>query len=273
MSQHTAPPHPSAERLADVGAEETATTHFGFRTVAEDQKSDMVRAVFNAVAPKYDLMNDLMSAGVHRLWKAALVDWLSPRPGQTIIDVAGGTGDIAFRLLDRMHGQADACATPVTICDINPDMLGVGRNRALDQGRLEGLAWVCGNAEALPVPDMSFDAYTIAFGLRNVTHIDRALAEGRRVLKPGGRFMCLEFSKVLVPLLDKLYDAYSFHVLPWLGGMVAGDREAYRYLAESIRRFPDQQTLATHMATAGLAQVKVRNLSGGIAALHSGWRI
>jgi len=264
MTHEPSQPHASAERPEDAG-----TTHFGFRTVAETEKSGMVRAVFDAVAPKYDLMNDLMSAGIHRLWKGAMVDWLAPRAGQAVVDVAGGTGDIAFRLLDRM-GEG---ALPVTVCDINAEMLGVGRNRAVDRGRLHGVNWVCGNAETLPFPDMSFDAYTIAFGLRNVTHIEAALAEGRRVLKPGGRLLCLEFSKVLVPVLDTLYDAYSFRVLPWLGGMVAGDREAYRYLAESIRRFPDQQGLATRMTSVGLEQVKVRNLSGGIAALHSGWRI
>jgi len=249
-------------------------THFGFQTVSEAEKAGMVRAVFDTVAPKYDLMNDLMSAGVHRLWKAALIDWLAPRAGQTIIDVAGGTGDIAFRMLDRMGDKSEGAAElpPVTVCDINAEMLNVGRNRAIDRGRLQGLRWVCGNAEALPFPDMSFDAYTIAFGLRNVTHIDKALAEGRRVLKPGGRLICLEFSKVLAPVLDKVYDAYSFRVLPWLGGMVAGDRDAYRYLAESIRKFPDQQALATRMTDAGFGQVKVRNLSGGIAAMHSGWR-
>ncbi len=259
------PPHPDDQ----VGEGESPTTHFGFRTVAEAEKSGMVRAVFDAVAPKYDLMNDLMSAGIHRLWKSAMVDWLAPRPGQAIIDVAGGTGDIAFRLLDRMGDNA----RPVTICDINAEMLSAGRNRAVDQGRLTGVNWICGNAEALPFPDMSFDAYTIAFGLRNVTVIDQALTEARRVLKPGGRMLCLEFSQVLVPVLDKLYDAYSFQVLPWLGGLIANDREAYRYLAESIRRFPDQPALAARLKAAGLEQVKVRNLSGGIAALHSGWRI
>ncbi len=248
---------------------DSGTTHFGFRTVAEDEKAGMVRAVFDAVAPKYDLMNDLMSAGVHRLWKAAMVDMLAPRPGEAILDMAGGTGDIAFRLLDRI-GTSGA---PITVCDINAAMLGVGRDRAIDRGKLEGLSWACANAETLPYPDMTFDAYTIAFGLRNVTHIDVALAEARRVLKPGGRFLCLEFSKVVVPILDKLYDTYSFSVLPWLGQLVAGDREAYKYLAESIRRFPDQNALAERMKAVGLTHVKVRNLSGGIAALHLGWRI
>ena len=245
------------------------TTHFGFRTVGEDEKEGLVRQVFDAVAPKYDLMNDLMSVGVHRLWKAAMVDMLAPRAGEAILDMAGGTGDIAFRLLDRMGSEG----APVTVSDINAAMLGVGRDRAIDRGKLTGLSWCCANAEILPYGDMTFDAYTIAFGLRNVTHIDTALAEARRVLKPGGRFLCLEFSKVIVPVLDKLYDAYSFSVLPWLGEFVAGDREAYKYLAESIRRFPDQTALAERMKAAGLSHVQVRNLSGGIAALHLGWRI
>lgn len=258
---------------ADHTPGETGTTHFGFKTVAEDEKAGMVRAVFDAVAPKYDLMNDLMSAGVHRLWKAAMIDWLAPRAGQSIVDVAGGTGDIAFRMRDRMEESQSDKPSAVTVCDINAEMLNVGRNRAIDRGRLTDFTWVCGNAETLPFPDMSFDAYTIAFGLRNVTHIDKALAEGRRVLKPGGRLLCLEFSKVLAPVLDKLYDAYSFRVMPWLGGLVAGDRDAYRYLAESIRRFPDQNALAARMTAVGFNQVKVRNLSGGIAAMHSGWRI
>lgn len=245
------------------------TTHFGYRTVAEDEKVHLVRGVFDSVASKYDLMNDLMSAGVHRLWKAAMVDWLAPRSGQTFIDVAGGTGDIATRILERVGAEAG----PMTVCDINHEMISVGRDRAIDSGRLSGMRWVCGDAEKLPFPDMSFDAYTIAFGLRNVTRIDVALAEARRVLKPGGRFMCLEFSRVVVPVLDKLYDAYSFSVLPALGSMVTGDAESYRYLAESIRKFPSQSELLTRMAGAGMKECKMRNLSGGIAAIHSGWRI
>jgi len=245
------------------------TTHFGYRTVAETEKAQLVRGVFDAVASKYDVMNDLMSAGVHRLWKAAMVDWLAPRPGQAIVDVGGGTGDIAARIIAR----TGATAGPVTVCDINHDMIKVGRDRAFDKGQLAGISWVCGDAERLPFPDMSFDAYTIAFCLRNVTRIDAALSEARRVLKPGGRFVCLEFSRVVVPGLDKLYDAYSFSVLPNLGGMVAGDKDAYRYLAESIRTFPAQNELLARMDAAGLRQNKVRNLSGGIAALHAGWRI
>jgi demethylmenaquinone methyltransferase/2-methoxy-6-polyprenyl-1,4-benzoquinol methylase len=245
------------------------TSHFGYRTVGEDEKAHLVREVFDSVAPKYDLMNDLMSAGVHRLWKAAMVDWLAPRTGQSLIDVGGGTGDIAARILSRIGAGAGA----VTVCDINHEMIRVGRDRAIDAGRLEGLGWVCGDAERLPFPDMSFDAYTIAFCLRNVTRIDAALAEARRVLKPGGRFLCLEFSRVVLPVLNRVYDVYSFSVLPALGRMVTGNADAYRYLAESIRRFPSQSELLTRMGDAGLKQCKVRNLSGGIAALHSGWRV
>ena len=255
-------PHTQREELPDGSA------HFGFRTVPEDEKIGLVRGVFDAVAPKYDLMNDLMSAGVHRLWKSAMINCLAPRKSEAIADLAGGTGDIAFRIL----GQIGRGAFPVTVCDINTEMLGFGRDRAINRGYLSGLNWVCGNAESLPFPDMRFDACTIAFGLRNVTHIDKALIEARRVLKPGGRFLCLEFSKVVLPMLDKLYDAYSFAILPKLGEVIAGDRQAYTYLAESIRRFPDQQSLVAHMAAAGFSQIKVQNLSGGIAAIHTGWR-
>jgi demethylmenaquinone methyltransferase/2-methoxy-6-polyprenyl-1,4-benzoquinol methylase len=248
------------------------TTHFGFRTVPTAEKAGLVRGVFDAVAPRYDLMNDLMSAGVHRLWKRALIARLSPRPGEALLDVAGGTGDIALRIVEAVGTDA-ARAHPVTVCDINAEMLRVGRDRALDRGLVDELRWSCGNAEALPFPDMAFDAYTIAFGLRNVTDTAKALREARRVLRPGGRFLCLEFSHVAVPAVEKLYDAYSFNMLPWLGRMVAGNPDAYRYLAESIRRFPDQKNLVALMNVAGFAQVSFRNLSGGIAAIHAGWRI
>jgi len=241
------------------------TTDFGFRTVPETEKASLVGDVFSSVAPRYDLMNDLMSLGVHRLWKGVMMDWLAPRPGMTLIDVGGGTGDIAFRFLDRGGG-------PVTVVDVNDEMLAIGRDRALDRGVLDGIRWLPGDAESLPVPDASFDAYVAAFSLRNVTRLERALAEARRVLKPGGRFLCLEFSRVVVPVLDRLYDAYSFKVLPALGQWVAGDRDAYLYLAESIRRFPGQDAFARMIAEAGLGPVKVRNLSGGIVALHSAWR-
>lgn len=251
------------------------TTHFGFETVATPAKVSRVREVFDTVAPKYDLMNDLMSGGVHRLWKDSFADQLAPGPNWSIIDVAGGTGDIAFRLLDRMQSHSGDRPTSgsITVCDINEAMLSHGRDRALDKGKLTGLDWTVGNAESLPFPDMYFDAYTIAFGLRNVTNIDSALCEARRVLKPGGRFLCLEFSQVILPGLDKLYDTYSFSVLPRLGKLVANDSAAYQYLAESIRQFPKQNELARRMEQAGLKRVAHRNLAGGIAAVHSGWRL
>jgi demethylmenaquinone methyltransferase / 2-methoxy-6-polyprenyl-1,4-benzoquinol methylase len=241
------------------------TTHFGFRTVATEDKAGLVRDVFESVASRYDLMNDLMSLGIHRLWKKAFIDWLRPRPGMQLLDVGGGTGDIAFAFLER-GGAA------VTVCDVNTEMLAVGRDRAIDRGLLDGLEWTCGNAEDLPFPDSGFDAYTISFCLRNVTDIPAALREAKRVLKPGGRFMCLEFSQVILPVLDKLYDSWSFRVLPALGERIAGNRDAYQYLAESIRRFPDQETFAEMIAEAGLSRVTYRNLSGGIAAMHSAWR-
>jgi demethylmenaquinone methyltransferase/2-methoxy-6-polyprenyl-1,4-benzoquinol methylase len=246
------------------------TASFGFRDVPEAEKEGLVREVFSSVAARYDLMNDLMSAGVHRIWKDAMVEWLNPRPGWRVLDVAGGTGDIAFRIADMAKlrgGEAD-----VTVCDINAQMLGEGVRRAAEKNE-SAIQWVCGDAEKLPVPDNHFDAYTIAFGIRNVTHLDVALREAFRVLKPGGRFLCLEFSKVEVPGLDTLYDAYSFKLLPKIGGMVAGDAQSYRYLAESIRRFPPQAEFSRMIGEAGLSQVKLRNLSGGIAAMHSAFKI
>ena len=240
-------------------------TRFGDRVVGEDEKAGLVRGVFESVAPRYDLMNDLMSAGVHRLWKRQMVAAVKPRTGHHVVDVAGGTGDIAFRLMEQ--------GASVTLVDINPAMLDVGRDRAYDRGLIDNLAWVCGDAEALPVSDGSADAYTIAFGIRNVTHIDRALEEARRVLKPGGRFACLEFSQVVLPVLDRAYQVYSDTVLPRLGGIVAGDPDSYRYLVESIRRFPDQDGFAQMINDAGLAHVKVVNLTGGVAALHTAWRL
>jgi len=242
-----------------------ATTHFGFRTVPVSAKRSMVGAVFASVAPRYDLMNDLMSGGIHRLWKSAMLDWLNPQPDMSLLDVGGGTGDIALRFLERGGGS-------VVVVDINREMLAVGRDRAIDRGRVAALDWVCGDAERLPVADASVDAFTIAFAIRNVTHIGAALAEARRVLKPGGRFLCLEFSRVSLPVLDRLYDAYSFRMLPALGRVVARDADSYRYLAESIRRFPPQEVFAEMIRAAGLDLVRWRNLSGGIAALHSAWR-
>jgi demethylmenaquinone methyltransferase / 2-methoxy-6-polyprenyl-1,4-benzoquinol methylase len=257
---------PSTDEPFAASAEaEEATTHFGFQTVRAGDKSSLVGAVFDSVASRYDLMNDLMSGGVHRAWKAAMLDWLNPRPTQRLLDVGGGTGDIAFRFLDRGGGD-------VVVVDINREMLSVGRDRAIDRGMLRGLDWVCGDAERLPVADASVDAFTIAFAIRNVTRIEAALAEARRVLKPGGRFLCLEFSRVALPMLDRLYDGYSFRVLPLLGRVVARDAEAYRYLAESIRRFPPQERFAQMISAAGLDLVQWRNFSGGIVALHSAWR-
>ncbi len=252
-------------------SDDRSTTHFGYAQVPVGEKTARVRDVFDSVASRYDLMNDLMSAGVHRLWKSVFVDQLNPRPGMEIVDVAGGTGDIARRILARCNDEAS-----VTICDINANMLTAGRDRAIDRGGLAGggaANLVCGDAEQLPFADASLDACTIAFGLRNVTHIDKALAEARRVLKPGGRFLCLEFSRVVVPLLAKIYNRYSFTVLPQIGALVARDRDAYVYLAESIRKFPPQDELAAMLGEADFGQVSYRNLSGGIAAIHSAWRI
>jgi len=244
------------------------TASFGYRDVPAPEKAGMAREVFASVAPRYDLMNDLMSAGVHRLWKNTLVDVLNPRPGEKFLDVAGGTGDVAFRIARRQGERPD-----VTICDINPAMLEVGRDRAVDRGLLQGLTWTTGDAEDLPFPDRSFDGYTIAFGLRNVTDIDKALSEACRVLKPGGRFYCLEFSKVTSAPVARAYDAYSERALPFFGRLVARDAESYRYLHESIRRFPPQRELADRMRRAGFARVAWRNMTLGVVALHSGWRI
>lgn len=245
-------------------------TSFGFRDVPEAEKEGLVREVFSSVARKYDLMNDLMSAGVHRLWKDSMVEWLNPRPGWNVLDVAGGTGDIAFRIADLVRARGGEAK--ITVCDINDDMVREGIRRAEAKGE-RAITWLTGDAEALPIADSSMDAYTIAFGIRNVTHIDRALNEARRVLKPGGRFLCLEFSRVEAPGLDSVYESYAMNVLPRLGKLVAGDSEAYRYLAESIRRFPPQAAFAKMIEKAGLARVKVRNLMGGIAAMHSAWKI
>ena len=257
----------SPDQPADTASGET---DFGFRRVPAAEKAPLVRALFDSVAPRYDLMNDLMSAGIHRWWKAEMVRALRPRPGQRLVDVAGGTGDIARRALPQLD---PAQGGGVIICDANWQMLELGRARALDDGIVAGLDWLCGDAEALPFADRSFDLYTIAFGLRNVTRIDRALAEARRVLKPGGRFLCLEFTPATVPALQPLYDFYSFQVLPLLGRVVAGNRDAYAYLAESIRRFPAQGALSGMIAAAGLDRPQFRNLTGGVAALHSAWRL
>ncbi|HTI85154.1 MAG TPA: class I SAM-dependent methyltransferase [Alphaproteobacteria bacterium] len=248
---------------------------FGFRRVPERDKEPLVRAIFESVAPRYDLMNDLMSGGLHRLWKATLVNTLRPRPNMKVLDVAGGTGDIAFRILDAMGGPARCTAAGghVTVADINAAMLAVGRSRAEERGSAQAMTFVTADAERLPFEDGSADAFTIAFGIRNVTHIENVLLEARRVLRPGGRFLCLEFSRPMLPLLGPIYDRYSFAVIPWLGERVAGDRAAYQYLVESIRRFPEQARFARMIEDAGLARVTVRNLAGGIVALHGAWRL
>ena len=252
-----------------------AWAQFGDRLVPREAKVRLVREVFDNVAARYDLMNDLMSGGVHRLWKDRLVAWLNPRPPMHVLDVAGGTGDVARRIHDqfRRHGSGHDRPGRVVVCDINPAMVENGRDRALDHGVLTDLEWLCGDAEALPCRDRTFDAFTIAFGLRNVTDIPRALSEARRVLKPGGRLLCLEFSRIVVPALEPLYEAYAQHLLPRIGQVVTGHGDAYRYLVESIRRFPDQDRLAELMSEAGFARARYRNLSGGIAALHSAWRL
>ena len=242
------------------------TVDFGFRSVKPDEKAGLVRAVFDSVASRYELMYDLMSLGIHRIWKQIFISDLQPRPGHTLLDLAGGTGDISFGWLKRGGG-------PVFLTDINRSMLSIGRDRALNQGFSNDITLTVADAEKLPFPDRCVDRVSIAFGLRNCTDKPAVLREARRVLRPGGRFLCLEFSRVTVYALTRFYDAWSFKVLPRLGRMVAGDADSYQYLAESIRMFPDQETLAGMMRDAGLARVKLRNLSGGIAAIHSGWRL
>jgi demethylmenaquinone methyltransferase / 2-methoxy-6-polyprenyl-1,4-benzoquinol methylase len=244
------------------------TTHFGYETVPEAEKARRVQGVFTSVASRYDLMNDAMSLGIHRIWKDAMLDWLAPRPGMTLLDVAGGTGDIAFRFLERVKGEGS-----VTVLDMTESMLTEGRARGRAQGIGGKLDWIAGDAMALPLAGSSFDAYTISFGIRNVTRIEDAIAEAYRVLRPGGRFLVLEFSQVPNSLLRKAYDAYSFRVIPRLGQTLANDRASYQYLVESIRRFPDQETFAGMIRRPGFGQVSWRNLSMGIAALHSGWKI
>ena len=246
------------------------STHFGLRQVPLADKQALVDDVFHSVAHRYDLMNDLMSFGLHRAWKDALVTAVNPPKSRpfALLDIAGGTGDVALRVIEA--GGKD---TRATVCDINSDMLAVGRERAAARSHADAVTFTEANAEALPFKDRSFDAATIAFGIRNVPRIDRALAEAFRVLKIGGRFLCLEFSAVNVPGLDTLYDAYSFNVIPALGRVVAGDAESYRYLVESIRRFPKPQPFADMLRTAGFARVSYQLMTGGIVALHSGWRL
>ncbi len=252
-------------------SDEPAQTSFGYRQVPEERRQDLVNRVFAAVAERYDLMNDLMSGGLHRLWKDDLIAWLNPPRGDRsfrLLDVAGGTGDVAIR-----YARASGANATAVLCDISPEMIDVGRRRVSAAGLEPRITFAQGNAEALPFPDRSFDAYTIAFGIRNVTHIETALAEAYRVLKTGGRFLCLEFSQVQVPILDRLYDFHSFEVIPRLGAIAAGEADAYRYLVESIRKFPNQTRFADMIRAAQFARVSHRNLTGGIAAMHSGWKI
>ena len=244
-----------------------STTHFGFQTVPEGDKAGMVHGVFTRVASKYDIMNDVMSMGIHRVWKDAMMDWLAPRPGQRLLDVAGGTGDVSFRFLGRAPGAH------ATVCDMTESMLVEGRHRAEADRMAERLDWVVGDAMALPFADNSFDVYTISFGIRNVTRIPDALREAYRVLRPGGRLMVLEFSQIPNEGLQWLYDRYSFNVIPVMGQIIAKDRDSYQYLVESIRKFPDQESFAGMIRKAGFGLVKYRNLTLGIAALHSGWKI
>ena len=243
------------------------TTHFGFETVTESEKPARVQGVFSSVASKYDVMNDVMSVGIHRVWKDAMMDWLAPRSGQQLLDVAGGTGDISFRFLKRA-GSGHA-----TVLDLTAPMLIEGRKRAEAAQMVESLDWVTGDAMALPFPDNSFDVYTISFGIRNVTRPFDALKEAYRVLRPGGRLIVLEFSQLPNPMMQAAYDAYSFNVIPKLGKLIANDDGSYQYLVESIRNFPDQETFLDMVKSAGFENAKFRNLSLGIAALHSGWKL
>ena len=244
------------------------TTHFGFNEIETDQKAAAVQTVFSSVAANYDLMNDLMSGGVHRIWKAALIDWIIPKAGELYLDVAGGTGDIANAIRHAQGGPN--VEGKVIIADLTQAMLDEGAKRFAGRTDLE---WVCADAEALPFDDNTFDVYTISFGLRNVARPAQALAEAHRVLKPGGRFFCLEFSRVVIPVFDRIYDAYSLNVIPALGGLIANDRDSYQYLVESIRRFPNQSHLEDMMRTNGFKRVTHRNCSGGIAAIHKGVKI
>lgn len=245
---------------------------FGYRDVDASEKAGLVRGVFDRVASRYDLMNDLMSAGVHRLWKDAAAARLNPQPGELVLDVAGGTGDMArryARMARRAQERRGGEDARIVVIDYNAEMVDEG----IAKGAPPEVAWAVGDAQALPVPDASADAYSISFGLRNVTDVAAALREARRVLKPGGRFLCLEFSRPVSEALQKAYDAYSFKVIPAIGETVTGDRDAYQYLVESIRRFPDQRTLARMMTEAGFARASFTNFTGGVAALHTGWAI
>ena len=243
-------------------------THFGFNKVLESKKANMVRDVFSSVASKYDVMNDLMSLGIHRLWKDALIDWLSPQPGQQLLDVAGGTGDISFRFVERAKRLAHA-----TVLDLTQAMLFEGQQRSESKDLSKNLDWVCGDATSLPFKDGSFDVYSISFGIRNVVDIDKALSEAYRVLRFGGRISILEFGTIPDDLLQRLYDKYSFNIIPKLGELIVEDKKSYQYLVESIRKFPEQDQFSKLLSLQGFENVRYRNLSFGIAAIYSGWKI
>ncbi len=242
-------------------------TNFGYKKISSSDKESLVHSVFSKVASHYDIMNDIMSLGMHRIWKNQFIKTLNPQDNTTLIDVAGGTGDIAFRFLEKTQNST------VTVCDINSQMLSEGKKRSIDKNILTNISWLCGNAEKLPCSSNSFDYYTIAFGIRNVTNIDNALLEAFRVLKPGGRFLCLEFSHVTEPVMSKLYDLYSFNIIPHIGKFVANSKESYDYLVESIRMFPKQEEFKEKIIHAGFSNVSYTNLNLGIVAIHSGWRI
>nr|ACO15341.1 Ubiquinone biosynthesis methyltransferase COQ5, mitochondrial precursor [Caligus clemensi] len=262
-------------RRASSSYSKEELTHFGFQTISEVEKKEKVIDVFRSVSTKYDLMNDLMSAGIHRVWKSTFVNNLNPSPEHRILDVAGGTGDIAFRILDHLKAtNKDSNGGKITVCDINGSMLDVGRSRASAGGYLAPqIEFVEGDAQALQFPDNSFDAYTIAFGIRNVVRIEEAISEAYRVLKPGGRFMCLEFAPVDTPVIGDLYNAYLFNVIPPLGEVVSGDWNSYQYLVESIQNFPPQDDFKQIIQDAGFRFVTYKNLSLGIVAIHSGFKI
>ena len=240
------------------------STEFGTKHVTPDEKTNLVLGVFDSVASRYDIMNDVMSGGIHRVWKDKFVKTVNPKAQQKILDVAGGTGDIAFRLYDKSDGEAF-----ITVSDINESMLSVGQDRAYDRGITKNMDWVTANAETLPFDDNSFDVYTISFGLRNVTHIDNALKEAARVLKPGGRFYCLEFSHVDNPVVRKIYDGYSDYLIPKFGEIVAKDRESYQYLVESIRKFPRRENLKSRLLNAGFSSASYETMTFGVVAIHS----
>ena len=256
----------STDALNNLDSSPNAQVDFGYQNVALSQKQELVNSVFDSVASSYDIMNDLMSVGIHRLWKEALLDWMAPRPNQILADLAGGTGDVSLKFLER-GGQF------AHVIDINKQMLAAGRKRRVMNKFQERLNWLAGDAQDIPLTDNSVDRVTIAFGLRNVPDRMKALNQIVRILKPGGRFCCLEFSHVKNPILSSVYDGWSFNILPKIGQLVAGEAQPYQYLVESIRRFPSEAELCSMMADSGMAQIKVRNLSGGIAAIHSGWKL